>query len=176
MTNEVKQKIEETLSRTDAILVEVSGAVDKLETMLTPPAVLSKLDLITESVGDFEKVFVPQLNKDVYVQVLNAQEVGEYRAELLLAQRAETMDARIKIIGSFEHRYVGRCLCDEKGAPMFATNELDILGQCKPKTILALYNAVQKVNPLGLTGEVEEKVKNSEATEDAASSSDSPSN
>ena len=127
--------------------------------LLTKEAILSADD------RKFEVVSVPEWNGSVRVATIPAIEQDRWTAES--AESGETKKETYRI------QYVALCCVDEDGNRLFSQKHVEALGLKSSKAIGRVFDVAARLNGLHAeaTGELE---KNSEAGQDAGSSSESP--
>jgi hypothetical protein len=86
------------------------------------------------------KVEVPEWGGDVYLRVMTVGERDEYENEWLRSKD--------RGMANFRTKFLGKCLCDEKGVRLFTDAELGELAKKSATVMNRLWNEAMKFNAL----------------------------
>jgi len=122
-------------------------------------ALASREDILKARERTFKDVYCPELEGEVRIQSLMANELEEYQAS---NRGKPDKEGNVEIVwkGSAA-RLVARCAVDADGNRLFSDTEALSLGKLNAALINRLFAAACKLNGIG-EKEMEEMVKNSE--------------
>jgi hypothetical protein len=102
-------------------------------------SVLTREQILAMADRKVELVPVPEWDGDVYLRVLTGTEVWEFQEHVSAKPDAVTFVARLLAL----------CLCDERGAPLFTTDDLKALGDKSGVVLGRLYRVAMRLNRIG---------------------------
>jgi hypothetical protein len=117
--------------------------------LLTRDAILQAEDAKIASVD------VPEWGGHVFLRVMSGTERDDFEAETYVT-RGRSVELNRH---NFRARLLVRCICDDKGEPIFTRKDIDALGKKSAKALDRAFSVAQKLNGLS-ADDVEELTKN----------------
>lgn len=117
--------------------------------LLNAAAILAADDLARE------KVDVPEWGADafVFVRALTAAERDEWESTLFIGEG----DKRAFDQKNVRARLAARCICDDKGGPLFTAAQAEALGRKSAKALGRIFDVAQRLNGIGAEAEADAK-------------------